>query len=218
MADAAKVAGVNHVIWSTLEDTREYIPLSDDRMPTLMEKYKCPHFDAKGEADGYFSGLGLPVTNLRTSFYWDNLIYFGLGPQKVAEGKYAITFPMGDKSLPGIAAEDIGKCSLGIFKNPEYIGKTIGISGAFLTGAQMAEKLSASLNIDVFYNEVTPDAYRGFGFPGAEDMGNMFQFKRDFNNEFCGNRDIELSKRLNPELQDFDTWLSKYSTQIAVEK
>ncbi len=72
MAKAAKEAGVKHVIWSTLEDTRKSIPLSDDRMPTLMGKYKVPHFDAKGEANGIFTELGVPTTFLVTSFYWDN--------------------------------------------------------------------------------------------------------------------------------------------------
>ena len=51
MAEAAKEAGLEHVVWSTLEDTRKKVPLNDDRMPTLMEKYKVPHFDAKGEAN-----------------------------------------------------------------------------------------------------------------------------------------------------------------------
>lgn len=49
LADAAKSAGVAHAIWSTLEDTRKRVPLTDSRMPTLKEKYKVPHFDAKGE-------------------------------------------------------------------------------------------------------------------------------------------------------------------------
>ena len=49
LAQAVKDAGVQHVIWSTLEDTRKFIPLDDDRMPTLQEKYKVPHFDAKVE-------------------------------------------------------------------------------------------------------------------------------------------------------------------------
>ena len=39
MAGAAKRAGVQHVIWSTLEDTRKWVPLSDARMPTLNGKY-----------------------------------------------------------------------------------------------------------------------------------------------------------------------------------
>ena len=44
MAEAAKTAGLKHVIWSTLEDTRHYIPLSDNRMPTLQGKYKVPSY------------------------------------------------------------------------------------------------------------------------------------------------------------------------------
>ena len=69
MAQAAKAAGLQHVIWSTLEDTRKWIPLSDDRMPTLMDKYKVPHFDAKGESDKVFEESGVPTTYLLTSFY-----------------------------------------------------------------------------------------------------------------------------------------------------
>src|SRR5437762_663146 len=82
MAQAAKDAGVRHVIWSTLEDTRKSIPLSDDRMPTLMGKYKVPHFDAKGEANAIFTELGVPTTFLLTSVYWENFIHFGMGPEK----------------------------------------------------------------------------------------------------------------------------------------
>jgi len=92
LAEAAKHAGLQHVIWSTLEDTRRWVPLSDTRMPTLMGKYKVPHFDAKGEADQVFRDLGVPTTFLLTSFYWDNLIYFGMGPKKGPDGKLAITF------------------------------------------------------------------------------------------------------------------------------
>src|ERR1017187_5716862 len=35
MAQAARKTGVQHAIWSTLEDTRKWVPLSDNRMPTL---------------------------------------------------------------------------------------------------------------------------------------------------------------------------------------
>jgi uncharacterized protein YbjT (DUF2867 family) len=218
MADAAKAAGVKHVIWSTLEDTRQWVPLSDESMPTLMGKYKVPHFDSKGEADSYFSKIGLPVTNLRTSFYWDNFIYFGLGPKKGPDGNFSITLPMENKKLPGIAAEDIGKCAFGVFKNPgETIGKTIGIAGEFLTGSQMADAMSGALGVNVGYNYVPPEIYRGFGFPGAEDMGNMFQFKRDFEDVFCGNRDINFARKLNPELQNFGSWISANASKIPLE-
>ncbi len=215
MAKAAKQAGVPHVIWSTLEDTRQWVPLSDNRMPTLMGKYKVPHFDAKGEADHVFTGLGLPVTILLTSFYWDNFIYFGMGPKKGSDGKLAITFPMDDKKLPGIAAEDIGKCAYGIFKRgKEFIGKKVGIAGEHLTGVEMAAALSQALGQEVRYNAVPPEVYRGFGFPGAEDLGNMFQFKRDFQEAFCGPRQPEFARSLNPELQTFAMWLGRNKDRI----
>ena len=215
MAQAAKHAGVQHVIWSTLEDTRRWVPLSDNRMPTLMGKYKVPHFDSKWEANAVFTEQGLPVSFLLTSFYWDNLIHFGMGPKKGADGKLGFTLPMGDKKLPGIAAEDIGGCAYGIFKKGrEYVGKTVGIAGGHPTGVEMAASLTRALGQEVRYNEVTPEAYRAFGFPGAEDLGNMFQFKRDFEKDFCGARDLALSRALNPSLQSFDQWLARNKSSI----
>lgn len=218
MATAAKHAGLKHVIWSTLEDTRKWVPLSDSRMPTLMGKYKVPHLDAKGEADQVFTELGVPTTFLLTSFYWENLIYFGMGPKKGPDGKLAITYPMGDKKLPGIAAEDIGKCALGIFKKGrEFIGKTVGVAGEHLTGAQMAAALTKAMNQEVRYNDVPPEVYRSFGFPGAEDLGNMFQFKRDFQQVFCGARNPDVARSLNPSLQTFERWLAQNKSRIPLD-
>jgi uncharacterized protein YbjT (DUF2867 family) len=215
MAKAAKTAGLQHVIWSTLEDTRKLVPLEDDRMPTLQGKYKVPHFDAKGEADQTFRELGVPTTFLLTAFYWENLIYFGSGPQRGPDGTLAITFPMDDKKLPGIAVGDIGKAAYAIFKRgKEFINKTVAIAGEHLTGSEMAEALTRALGQEVRYNNVPPEVYRGFGFPGADDLGNMFQFKRDFNQYFCGERNLAFSRSLNPELQTFDQWLAVHKDQI----
>lgn len=214
-AVAAKKAGVQHVIWSTLEDTRRWVPLTDNRMPTLMGKYKVPHFDAKGEADQEFTKLAVPTTFLLTSFYWDNMILFGMGPKKGPDGTLAFTLPMGDQKLPCIAAEDIGKCALGIFKKGrEYIGKTVAIAGEHLTGTEMAAAMTKALGQPVRYNAVTPEQYRGFGFPGAEDLGNMFQFKRDFNEAFCGLRNPAVARSLNPALLTFEAWLAQHKSRI----
>jgi len=218
MAEAAKAAGVKHVIWSTFEDTRKWIPLSDTRMPTLQGKYKVVHFDAKAEANAYFTDLGVPTTLLYTSFYWDNLIHFGSGPKKGPDGRLAFTLPMGDKKLPGMAAEDIGKCAYGIFqRGSEFIGKTVGVAGEHLTGTQMAASLAKALGQPVVYNMVEPDVYRSFGFPGADDMGNMFQFKRDFERDYCGARDLTLCRSLNPALQTFDQWLAVNKGRIPLD-
>ena len=218
MAVAAKHAGVKHVIWSTLEDTRKWVPLHDDRMPTLNGKYKVPHFDGKGEADRLFADQGVPTTFLLTSFYWENLIHFGMGPKRGADGNLYITFPMGEKKLPGIATDDIGKCAYAIFRRGrEFAGKTVGIAGDHLTGSQMAAALTRALKQEIRYNSVSPEAYRGFGFPGAEDLGNMFQFKRDFEEVFCGSRSLAFSRELNPAMQTFENWLAVNRDRIPLE-
>jgi len=215
MADAAKNAGLKHVIWSTLEDTRHYIPLSDNRMPTLQEKYKVPHFDAKGESDHYFIDAGVPTTFLLASFYWENLIYFGAGPKRGADGVLAITFPMGNKKLSGIASADIGKCAYGIFKKgTALVGKRIGVAGDEPTCSEMAASLTKALGEEVKYNAVPPDMYRSFGFPGADELGNMFQFYSDFEEVCTSTRHVPTSKELNPELQNFDTWLKENAKKI----
>jgi uncharacterized protein YbjT (DUF2867 family) len=214
MADAAAQAGVQHVIWSTLEDTRTFLAPDGTRMPVLMGKYNVPHFDAKGEANRLFTSK-VPTTLLHTSFYWDNLIHFGMGPKKGPDGVLAFTLPMADQRLSGIAAEDIGKCALGIFREGAvHIGASVGIAGEHLTGAQMAAELTKALGQTVRYNAVTPEQYRGFGFPGAEDLGNMFQFYAEFEDAFVKARPIEVARRLNPELQTFAAFLGRHKERI----
>jgi uncharacterized protein YbjT (DUF2867 family) len=218
MAQAAKRADLQHVIWSTLEDTRLWVPLADDRMPTLMGHYKVPHCDAKGEANRFFTELGLPVTFLLTSFYWENFISFGMGPKWGADGALAFSLPMGDSKLPGIAAEDIGRCAFSLYKRgKDWIGKTVGVAGEHLTGAQMAAAFGEALGREVRYTAMPPEVYRSLGFPGAEDLGNMFQFKRDFEAYFCGARDVAVARSLNPALQTFKRWLAQNSHRIPLE-
>jgi uncharacterized protein YbjT (DUF2867 family) len=214
LAQAAKAAGIKHAVWSTFEDTRKTFPLADERMPTLKGKYKVPHFDAKADADRAFRELSVPTTFLLTSFYWDNLIGFGMGPKREPDGKLFFMLPTGDKKIPGIASEDIGKCVLGIFKRPELTGRAVGIAGEHLTGAEMAAALSRALEQPVAYKDVSPDAYRRLGFPGADDLGNMFQFKAEAERAYCGARDVGFSRRLNPDLQSFAQWLSRNKSRI----
>ena len=204
-----------------LVHVRRHAPMD----PAQRQPHADPHgqvqggaLRCQGEANAVFTELGLPTTFLLTSFYWENLIYFGMGPKKGTDGRLAITFPMGDKKLPSIAAEDIGKCAYGIFKKGrEFIGKTVGVAGEHLTGAQMAAALTKALGQEVRYNDVPPEVYRGFGFPGAEDLGNMFQFNRDFEQVYSGARNLDLTRALNPSLQTFDGWLAHNKSRIPLE-
>ncbi len=215
IAQAAAATGVKHAIWSTLEDTRKAYPLSDTRMPTLMGHYKVPHLDSKADADHVFSDLGVPTTFLLTSFYWDNFISFGMGPKRGADGKLTLSLPMGNAPLGGITAEDIGRCAFGIFRRGnEFTGKRVGIVGEFLTGQEIASRFTEALKEPVAYQAVPFDVYRGLGFPGAEDLGNMFQFFSEQEKDFAAARPVQLSHSLNPQLQDLRSWLAQNKSQL----
>jgi len=214
VAEAAKAAGVQHVVWSTLEDTRKWMKADDTRMPMLQGSYRVPHFDAKHEANAFFAGV--PTTFLETTFYWDNLYMFGLAPKKGEDGKYAWAFPLGNAKMAGIAVEDIGKCALGIFKGgSQYVGKTVGIMGEAISVEDMGKELTKQLGIGpVTYNAVDANTYRSWGFPGADEMGNMFQVYRDFEGPFLAARSVETAKALNPALQNFSQWLAANKSKV----
>jgi uncharacterized protein YbjT (DUF2867 family) len=217
-AGAAKKAGLKHALWSTLEDVRAFVPLHDDSIPTLRDKYKVPHFDGKGEADKFFIEAGVPTTFVYPSFYWENFIYFGAGPKKGTDGKLLLTLPIGDARMGGIAAEDIGKCAYGIFKaGTAFIGKKVGLAGDKISGEEMAAALTSALGQPVAYNKIPAAVYRSFGFPGADDLGNMFQFYDDFEEQVNALRDVSASRQLNPELQSFKQWLKENAVKIPLE-
>jgi uncharacterized protein YbjT (DUF2867 family) len=218
LAEAVRRTGLKHVVWSTLEDTREFYDMNDERVPTLQDVYKVPHFDAKGEADAFFRDSGVPTTFMRASFYWENFIHFGQGPQRGADGRLRLVLPMADKSMGGIAAEDIGRCVYGMFKlGPDTVGgDVIGLAGEALTGEEYARVFSEALGEPVDYAPVTTDTYRAFGFPGADDMGNMYQYYQDDEQRLNEIRDVERSRSLNPQLQDFATWARANASQIPV--
>ncbi len=215
MAGAAKATGIRHAIWSTLPDTRAYIALDDDRVPTLEGRYKVPHFDGKAEAEAYFTEAGVPTTFLSTTFYFEAFLDF-FRPARGDDGKLALALPMGDSRLPGIAAEDIGRTALGVFRRgTELAGRTISISGENLTGQEYAAAFGKELGEEVVYRPMSLDAVRALPFPGTDDLANMFFFYIEYADAFAGARDPEKVRELNPRLQDFATWLSAHRDAFA---
>ncbi|MFD5481547.1 NmrA/HSCARG family protein [Streptomyces hawaiiensis] len=215
---AAKAAGLRHVVWSTLEDTRELLPLDDDRMPVLQDKYNVPHFDAKGEVNELFTQAGVPTTFLNTTFFFQGFLQ-GMGPQRAEDGALALTLPLKDgKLLAGVDVADIGRTALAILKGGEqFIGETVSLAGDHLTGAQYAEKLGAALGQPVRFQSVPYDVFRTLGIPAADEIGNMFQYYGDFDQEFTGARDLDQLRELNPALKSFDDWLAENASKIEVK-
>ena len=217
MARASRKAGVQHVIWSTLEDTRKWVRLDDGRLPTLQGKYKVPHFDSKGSVDRVFAEEAAPTTYLLAAFYWENFIYFGMGPRKGPDGDLVLALPLGGVKLPGIAAGDIGKCAYGLVRRGTgTVGQRFGIAGEVLSGPEMAAKMGRALGRKVSFSDVPFDVYRGLGFPGAGDLGNMFQFHAILGDEFLRSRDPERSRSLTPNLLTFDAWLAANAGRMPI--
>jgi uncharacterized protein YbjT (DUF2867 family) len=217
MAWVTRKAGLKHVVWSTLEDTRKRFPLNDSRLPTIQGEYKVPHFDSKGAMDHVFVEDAAPTSFLLAAFYWENFIYFGMGPRKAEDGSLMLALPLGGARLPGIGAEDIGRCAYGIFRRgTAAVGQRFGVCGESLTGADMAAKMGKALGKKVAFQDVPFDVYRGLGFPGAEDLGNMFEYHALLGEEFQRNRDAKLARELNTQLQDFDAWLAAHASLIPI--
>ncbi len=216
LARAASAAGIRHAIWSSQEDARNWFPLEDDRLPTLQGRYKVPNFDAKGEANRFFTDNDVPTTFLFTSFFWDNFLSVA-APMRGEDGVLGLTLAMADMKNPGIAAEDVGRCAHGIFKRrDDFVGETIGIAAEHPTAVEMADALGRALGEEVRYNAVPFEVFRAFPFPGADLAANTWQFVAETNEEYCARRDIDLSRSLNPRLQTLTEWLSDNKDRIPV--
>jgi uncharacterized protein YbjT (DUF2867 family) len=207
LAEAAAAApGLRQLVWSTLEDTRGLFPADGSRFPLLQGAYNVPHMDAKGEANAAFLERGLPVTLLLTSFYWDNLLAPGLGPQRAADGVLELALPLGDARLPGIAVADIGACAAALLDGTRG-QRRVGIASDHLRGPELAALLAEHLGEPVRYRDVPLDDFSRLPFPGAQDLAAMFRFKQIANELVCASRPLAATRALHPGLRDLRSWL-----------
>lgn len=196
VADACKKAAVKHVVFSGLELVKDIIGKP------------CPHFDGKGMVEKYLDEIGVPNTSVRYSFYFQNFI--GFPPQKQDDGSLVMTWPM-DGPMDGINVEDAGPAVAAIFGDPsEYIGKKIGLSGDKLTMGDYAAIMSKVSGKTFKYNQVPLEVFAKFPFPGADDMAAMFEFYNIGNPD----RDVALTRRLNPKALNFEQWATNNKEKL----
>jgi uncharacterized protein YbjT (DUF2867 family) len=219
LARAAKTAGVRHCIWSTSPDSRDWVSPQGNRLPESPDGYQVPHWDGKARGNRYFSELGVPTTYLLPPTYWENLFMPG-APHQVQrgpDGVLAVTLPAGEAKMPGMGAEDIGRCAYGLFKvGQELVGATVGVAAESSTGAELAAAASEALGERVRYDAVPLDVVRAAPFPGADAVANMFQIIVETNDDYCGHYDLTLSRTLNPQLRSLADWAAanRHSFQV----
>ncbi|XP_050002386.1 nmrA-like family domain-containing protein 1 [Alexandromys fortis] len=193
VADIAKRLGLKHVVYSGLENV--------DRLSG--GKLKVLHFDGKGEVEEYFWSIGVPMTSVRLAAYFENFLTMWK-PVKTPDGHYTLALPMGDVPMDGISVADVGAVVSSIFASPEeFVGKAVGLTAEALTIQQYADVLSRILGKDIRDAKITPEAYEKLGFPGADELANMFRFYH-----MKPNRDIKLTHRLNPQIRSFSQFIS----------
>ena len=186
--DSIIQSNIKHIVWSTLEDTRDH----KDNIKYLGD-YKVPHFDEKGMISKYLGTLDVNVTNLYTSFFCENLLGM-MKLKKEEDGIRKIYLPMNDSLLPIVTVEDIGKMIYKVVTDKIY--GDVGVASEHLKISEMAKIMSEVLEEEVQYVNLPADVYRGLGFPGCEDLGNMFEFKDVHNEEFCNMRSMETVRNL----------------------
>ncbi|XP_068102560.1 nmrA-like family domain-containing protein 1 [Hyperolius riggenbachi] len=189
IADLCKKHGLKHVVFSSLENVHKL----------TGGKLQVQHFDGKGEAEEYFREIHVPMTSVRVAFYFENFLTVSK-PHKSQDGKtYQLVIPMGNVPMDGISVADLGGVVRSIFQKPsEYIGKDIGVSAEKLTIKQYAETMSKVSGKNIVDSQITPEAYERLGFPGAEELANMFRYY-----QMVPHRDVKLTHKLNPDSKNF---------------
>ena len=203
LVDAVAAAKVPYFIFSSLPHVKKL----------TKGELDVPHFDLKGQIEEYARSLGLKAAFIHPAFYYENFLAF-FPPKKKEDGSFGIGFPQGETPLSGVAAEDIGGVVRVMFEQPDaFRDKVVGIVGDDLTGAQYAEIMSRGLGVPVTYEHIPREVFASFGFPGAEDLANMF----DYNRRYIPNRkvDIEQSRALYPQMQSFSTWMQANKGALA---
>jgi uncharacterized protein YbjT (DUF2867 family) len=203
LIDAVAESGAEQFVLSTLPG---YHKLSGGALAV-------PHCDIKAQLEDYTRERGLPATFVHVAFYYENfLTYFP--PQAQKDGTFAFGFPQGDTPLAAYSVEDTGGIVAPLFERPdEFQGRTIGVVGDDRSCAEYAEIMTRVLNKPVAYNYIPREVFASFGFPGAEELANMFEVQRLHIPE--RKADLEESRRLYPGVRSFEQWLTTNKDRFA---
>ncbi|KAJ4175434.1 hypothetical protein NW767_015784, partial [Fusarium falciforme] len=152
VTDAAKAAGVQHLIFSTLLNVSE---ASGGRLTHVV------HFDSKARIAHYMRDSGVPSSFIWPGAFMDDFTQY---IRKGEGGDYVLALPIdGDKAqMPlFLASADMGKfVKLAITNYPEYVGKDILAASAYLTPNQLMAEWSEATGKKGKYVQLPEDSFK----------------------------------------------------------
>lgn len=201
-AGAVAAAGLRHVIWSTLADTRRYLPEAS----RPEGGYPVPHADGKAEADAFFRDAGVPTTFVNAPMYYEMPLTL-TPPRRDRDGTVVLALPIGSARVVSGTVENVGRVAYGILQAGDtMIGRTVPVASDLTTGEQFAAGIAAALAEPVRYVALDPAALLSSGMPDAEEAANMFQFFINAEKDLTASVDFGLLRRLGADLQPFADW------------
>ncbi len=139
LADAAKQAGIQHFIYSSVCDADSNTGV--------------PHFETKVVIESHIRKTGIPFTILRPVKFMENY-YIPQVFRGILGGKLLDSIRPGKKHQM-LAVEDIGKYATAAFQYPERsLSKTIDLAGDELTNEEVADTISGVLGMKVKFSRI----------------------------------------------------------------
>ena len=166
--NAAKDAGVQHFIWSTLPNVESI----------SHGKINVPHFTDKAKVEHLVSEAGFAYHTFAIApFYYQNLLG-AMAPQAQADGTTGWALPL-DPERRVIHMGDItelGRIVAGAFAQPELAGhgEHLPLVGDFLSFNEIIAALNRQGN-KFSFTRVPREVFAGW-FPGAEDVAAMLAY------------------------------------------
>jgi uncharacterized protein YbjT (DUF2867 family) len=185
VADAAKAAGVKHLIYSSVGSAERNTGIS--------------HFDSKREIELYIKSLGIPNTILRPVFFMDNFRFFSV--PTLRDGVVEFSIPLAPTyRLLMVAVDDVGVFATMAFEHPEqWIGKEVELAGDAPSMEEVATTYTKVTGKPARFVRQPIEQVRAF----SDDAAVMYEwFERD------GYRaDISALRRMHPGLKTFEQWM-----------
>jgi len=192
LADAAKAVGIKHFVHSTLD-----------------EGSNVPHLQSKAEIEHYLKKIGVPTSNVITSFYYENLLSTGFGFVKWRDDTVVFNVPYpADSTIPSFSVSDTGAFVLEAFNNPDkWIGKTLPAISEHISMNEITSTCARVTGLKVVNEPIEMEEYRKGG-PVAEELYlNMKWFYDHPNGKDSPREDVKVSHEIYPNILTWETLL-----------